>query len=82
MATRVTPATSSGRRERASTHDGFLRYQNFRWAKIASAISLIAIIAYMLIDVQPRANGGSAEGYVLGTIGALLIIWLTVLGVR
>jgi hypothetical protein len=80
MATRAAPSTS--RRERSSAHDGFLRYRNFRWAKIASAISLVAIVAYLLIDVQPRPNGGSAQGYVLGTIGALLILWLTLLGVR
>ena len=72
----------SRRRERSSTHDGFLRYRNFRWAKIASALCLVAIVAYLLIDVKPRPNGGSAEGYVLGTIGALLILWLTLLGVR
>ncbi|NNM75491.1 hypothetical protein HJG53_01025 [Sphingomonas sp. ID1715] len=73
---------STARRERSSTHDGFLRYRNFRWAKIASILSLTAIVAYLMIDVQPRPNGGSAEGYVLGTIGALLILWLTLLGVR
>ena len=75
------PATAS-RRERSSAHDGFLQYKNFRWAKIAGVICVIAIAAYMLIDVQPRPNGGSAEGYILGTIGALLILWLTLLGVR
>ena len=73
---------SGGRRERSSIHDGFLRYRNFRWAKIASIISLIGIVAYLMIDVQPRHNGGSAYGYALGTIGALLILWLTLLGVR
>lgn len=80
MAARAIPGSS--RRERSSAHDGFLRYRNFRWAKIASAICLVAIVAYLLIDVQPRPNGGSAEGYVLGTAGALLILWLTLLGVR
>ncbi|HEV2567623.1 MAG TPA: hypothetical protein VGT77_02955 [Sphingomonas sp.] len=75
------PAMTS-KRERSSTHDGFLRYRNFRWAKIASILALVAIVAYLMIDVQPRHNGGSAYGYVLGTIGALLILWLTLLGVR
>jgi hypothetical protein len=75
------PPTAS-RRERSSAHDGFLTYRNFRWAKIAAVICVIAIAAYMMIDVQPRPNGGSAEGYTLGTIGALLILWLTLLGVR
>jgi hypothetical protein len=35
-----------------------------------------------MIDVQPRHNGGSWYGYTLGTIGALLILWLTMLGMR
>ena len=73
---------SASRRERTSSHDGFLRYRNFRWAKIAGLLSLVAILAYALIDAQPRPNGGSAVGYALGTIGALLILWLTLLGVR
>ena len=75
------PPTAS-RRERSSAHDGFLTYRNFRWAKIAAVICIIAIAAYLMIDVQPRPNGGSWLGYTLGTIGALLILWLTLLGVR
>jgi hypothetical protein len=69
-------------RERSSAHDGFLRYRNLRWAKVAAVISAVSILAYLLIDVSPRHNGGSAYGYALGTIGALLILWLTLLGVR
>jgi hypothetical protein len=42
----------------------------------------VAIFGYALIDVQPRANGGSWYGYTLGTIATLLILWLTLLGVR
>ena len=30
----------------------------------------------------PRHNGGSWLGYTLGTIGAVLIVWLTLLGIR
>jgi hypothetical protein len=73
---------AQGGRVRSAAHDGFLRHRNFRWAKIAGAASLVAFVAYLLIDVEPRPNGGSWYGYVLGTIGALLILWLTLLGVR
>lgn len=69
-------------RTRPTAHDGFLRYAGFRWAKIASVLCLIAIAAYMLIDVQPRPEGDTWYGYTLGTIGAFLILWLTLLGVR
>lgn len=78
MATRATP----GRVKGDVLHDSFLRHRNFRWLKIAASLSALAIVAYALIDVEPRHNGGSWYGYTLGTIGALLILWLTVLGVR
>ena len=59
-----------------------MRYAGFRWLKISLALSLVSFIGYMLIDVTPRPNGGSWYGYTLGTIGAVLILWLTMLGVR
>lgn len=65
-----------------STHEGFLRHRGFRWLKIAGAISLVSLVAYMLIDQQPHPSGGSAYGYAMGTAGALLILWLTLLGLR
>jgi hypothetical protein len=78
----ATQATQTSRMKGDGVHDGFLRYSNFYWLKIASAISVVAILAYALIDVQPRPNGGSWYGYLLGTVGAGLIAWLTLLGVR
>lgn len=33
-------------------------------------------------DIEPRPNGGSWYGYLLGTIGALLIVWLSLIGIR
>lgn len=69
-------------RVRASAHEGFLRHRGFLWLKIALAFSILAIIGYSVIDVQPRPNGGSWYGYILGTIGVLQILWLTLLGVR
>jgi len=64
------------------SHEGFLRHRNFRWLKLAILLSLVAACVYLAIDVQPRHNGGSWLGYALGTLGALLILWLTMLGVR
>ncbi|WP_374525614.1 hypothetical protein [Sphingopyxis sp.] len=69
-------------RVRERRHEGFLRYANFRWAKISGGLCLLIIVSYALIDVTPRPNGGSWYGYTLGTIGALLILWLTALGYR
>ncbi|HYJ28837.1 MAG TPA: hypothetical protein VEW25_00670 [Allosphingosinicella sp.] len=64
------------------SHEGFLRHRGYRWAKAALLLSLAAGVAYAMADVQPRHNGGSWLGYTLGTIGALLILWLTMLGLR
>ena len=63
-------------------HEGFLRYRNFRWLKIALGLSLLLILVYLFVDVQPRHNGGSWLGYLLGTMGLLLIVWLSLLGIR
>jgi hypothetical protein len=65
-----------------ASHEGFLRHKRFRWLKVALGLSLLSLAAYILADVQPRPNGGSWLGYTLGTIGALLILWLTLLGLR
>lgn len=63
-------------------HEGFLRHKRFRWLRVALSISLIAILAYLLIDHTPRPFGASWYGYTLGTVGVLLILWLTLLGIR
>jgi hypothetical protein len=75
-------AAQTGRARSDGTHDGFLTYKKFQWLKVALALSIISLIGYAFIDVQPRHNGGSWYGYVLGTIGAGLIVWLTLLGIR
>ena len=80
--TSTTRKAAQGARRASTDHEGFLRLAGFRWLKIALVISLIAIIGYIIADIQPRPNGGSWYGYALGTIGAGLIVWLALLGVR
>ena len=63
-------------------HEGVWRYRGSYWGKMALGISVTLIVAYLLIDVEPRHNGGSWFGYTLGTVGIGLILWLTMLGVR
>jgi hypothetical protein len=65
-----------------AAHEGFLRHRRFFWAKVAGGISALALLIYLLTDVQPRHNGGSWYGYALGTLGAGMILWLTALGIR
>ena len=70
------------RTDLGASHEGFLRHRRFLWLKVALALSLLALLGYALIDARPRPNGGSPYGYALGTVGVLLILWLTMLGVR
>jgi hypothetical protein len=77
MRARPIPRTDLG-----STHESFLRHRRFLWLKVALALCLLALLGYALIDVQPRPNGGSPYGYALGTLATLLILWLTLLGLR
>jgi hypothetical protein len=71
-----------GDRSDAVRHEGFLRHRRFKWLKVAVVLCLTATAAYVLIDVKPRPNGGSWYGYTLGTISAVLIVWLTLIGIR
>ncbi len=78
MATRVSVPRVRG----SAIHEGFLWHRGGRWAKVAGGVSLFVIAVYALHDPQPRPNGGSWYGYILGTAGVVLILWLTALGVR
>lgn len=69
-------------KRRDSDHVSFLKHRGFRWLWIALALSAASIAGYVLIDQQPRPNGGTWYGYTLGTIGVGLILWLSLLGVR
>ncbi len=67
---------------RDTDHESFLAHDSFRWLKIAGIVSFTLALIYILTDPEPRHNGGTWYGYTLGTIGAGLIVWLSLLGVR
>ncbi|MDN3646415.1 hypothetical protein QWY75_09415 [Pontixanthobacter aestiaquae] len=67
---------------RDTDHESFLSHKRMRWLKVSVVLCLIVIVSYFLVDVEPRHNGGTWYGYTLGTIGALLIVWLSLLGIR
>lgn len=73
---------SQDERRRDSDHVSFLKHRGFRWLWIALLLSGGSIAGYLLIDQDPRPNGGTWYGYTLGTIGFGLILWLSLLGVR
>jgi len=82
MATKATNRYRLDEKRRDADHVSFLKHRNWRWLKLALLLSVVAGLGYALIDQQPRPNGGSWYGYTLGTVGLVLIVWLSLLGVR
>jgi hypothetical protein len=78
MAREPNPTDSSGR----PIHQGFLVHAGYRYLKLALLLCAASIAAYLCYDPPGGRNGGTWVGYALGTLGALLILWLTWLGVR
>lgn len=81
-----------------AAHESFLAYDHFFYLKVALLLCAVSIAAYVLTgpaggylgaDLFPYTlstlsgqNGGTWLGYTLGTIGALLIVWLMLFGIR
>jgi len=65
-----------------AVHESFLRHARYRWLKIGALVSIMAAAMYLVADIGPYPNGGTWYGYTTGTIGALLIVWLSLLGIR
>ena len=63
-------------------HRSILEYAQFRWFKAAAALAVLASAAYLWHDPPLKPYGGTWLGYTLGTVGALLILWLLWYGVR
>jgi hypothetical protein len=63
-------------------HQSFINYKRFRWAIFAAFLSVAAVIAYLMDSPRDPPNGGTWLGYTLGTIAALLILYLMWFGVR
>ncbi len=75
-------AVRQANRSDVRKHEGFLQHGGYRWLWIALALCAVSIAAYLMIDAEPRPRGGTIYGYTLGTIGALLIGWLSLFGIR
>jgi len=72
-------------RERApglGAHQSFLVYRRFFHLKLAAALVAVACLAYLLDSPMGGPRGGTWLGYTLGTIAALIIVWLTWFGWR
>ncbi len=63
-------------------HRSFLEFGNHRYLKLAVLLALGSIGAYFQDPSPLGPYGGTRVGYALGTIGAVLILWLMWFGVR
>jgi hypothetical protein len=61
-----------------------ISWREHRYLKLALVLGLISIGLYVSQGFQQSqpANGGTWQGYILGTVGVGLIVWLSFLGVR
>lgn len=82
MSVSDTAAAHVDSRGRLSRHVSFLAYDNFRYLKIALVAVVAAIVLYVAVPPYGSRYGGGWAGYTLGTVGALLILWLTWFGYR
>ena len=63
-------------------HDSILTYAKSRYLWVSVFLLVGSLIAYFVHDPGGPPNGGTWLGYTLGTIGALLILWLMFFGMR
>jgi hypothetical protein len=63
-------------------HEGILRFRGSRYLWWGVGLTVGSALLYSTQRGNHPPNGGTWQGYTLGTIGALLIVWLTLLGVR
>jgi hypothetical protein len=63
-------------------HRTFLEYGRYRYLKVATLLMVVSIAAFAWYTFPVVRYGGTPVGYTLGTISALLIVWLMWLGVQ
>jgi hypothetical protein len=63
-------------------HRNLLLFRGARYLWLSLVLLLVSAVIYETQGKVQPPNGGTWQGYVLGTLGALLIVWLTFLGVR
>ncbi|HEX4859291.1 MAG TPA: hypothetical protein VFV17_09740 [Usitatibacteraceae bacterium] len=63
-------------------HRTVLEYRHYRYLKLAVAIVVAAALGYALYSSPVGRYGGTITGYVLGTVGALIILLLLWFGIQ
>lgn len=68
--------------ESRSMHQSFINFRHYRYGLIAGVASVVTLATYLLDRPRVPPNGGTWLGYTLGTIAALLVIFLALFGIR
>ncbi|MBO6555148.1 MAG: hypothetical protein JJ957_01510 [Pseudomonadales bacterium] len=63
-------------------HTSFLTHAKGRYLWIAVLVAILSSLAFIFDEPTEPPNGGTPLGYTLGTIGAIMILWLAYLGRR
>lgn len=63
-------------------HQSFIKFKNGRYGYCAAVLSVTAITAFVLETPHQPPNGGTWLGYTLGTMAALIIVFLMWFGFR
>lgn len=80
------PQRRQGEARKRMRHRNVLEYANFRYLKLAALIGVGSLVAYLWARTPAEAPqfpfGSTWTGYALGTLGALIILWLLWFGIR
>jgi hypothetical protein len=63
-------------------HQSFVNYRNHRYAIVAILTTSATLAAYVIDKPRVPPNGGTWLGYGLGTIAAVLVVFLSLFGIR
>lgn len=63
-------------------HQSFVNYRNYRYGTLAVVATVATLAAYLMDKPRVPPNGGTWLGYTLGTIAGLLVIFLSLFGIR
>ena len=63
-------------------HQSFVNYRNYRYGTVATLATIATIAAYVMDKPRVPPNGGTWLGYTLGTVAGLLVVFLTLFGIR
>jgi len=66
----------------SSLYQSILSYGGKRYLWLASILITFSMVIFLIPHAVESRNGGTWQGYTLGTLGALIIVWLLWLGIR